>query len=185
MDPKHSAYTAMSRNQETARPAGSLRQLGAAVYDGLLLLALFMVVTFVPVALTGHDLSAARVGPAWHAAHQGLLAVFLALYYGHAWTRRGQTLGMKAWNIRITAASGGALGWKMALTRLVAAAFIWLTGIAGVLQYMHVHDGMFLLLLLPLCANYAANVIGFSWRRGTLVDLLSRDRKSTRLNSSH
>ena len=176
MDPTRSDRSPKSQIPALERPAGNLRQMGAAVYDGLLLLAVFMVVTFIPVAMTGHDLSATSVGPFWHATHQGLLGVFLALYYGYAWTRRGQTLGMKAWNIRITAASGGALGWRVALTRLVAAAFIWLTGIAGVLQYMHVHDGMFLLLLLPLCANYAANVIGFSWRQGTLVDLFSRTR---------
>jgi uncharacterized RDD family membrane protein YckC len=164
----------MSRELTPDRPAGSLRQLGAAVYDGLLILAIFMVVTFVPVALTGHDLSAAQVGPIWHAAHQGLLGIFLALYYGYAWTRRGQTLGMKAWNIRIATASGGPVGWSAALVRLLVAAAFWLLGIAGVLQYMHVHSSALLLLMLPLGTNYLANLKWLPWNSGTLVDRLSR-----------
>jgi uncharacterized RDD family membrane protein YckC len=166
----------MSQEITPERASGSLRQLGAAVYDGLLILAIFMVVTFVPVALTGHDLSASQVGPIWHAAHQGLLAIFLALYYGYAWTRRGQTLGMKAWNIRITTASGGPIGWSAALVRLLVAAAFWLTGIAGVLQYMHVHSGALLLWMLPLAANYLANLNWLPWHSGTLVDRLSKTK---------
>jgi uncharacterized RDD family membrane protein YckC len=154
-------------------PANSIRQLGAAVYDGLLILAVFMVVTFVPVALTGHDLSESEIGPVWHAIHQAVLAAALALYYGYAWSRRGQTLGMKAWKIRIVGTDYGPINWKASFVRLVIAATLWLTAIVGVLDYMHRHDRSSLLALLPLLINYLA--IHFSSHQ-TLTDRVSKTR---------
>ena len=153
--------------------AGSLRQLGAAVYDGLLILAVFMVVTFIPVALTGHDLSGAQIGPVFHFLHQLVLAGALALYYGHAWTHRGQTLGMKAWKIRIENGDGTALRWSRACVRLLIAAALWLTAISGVLDYMHRRDWVALLAVLPLSLSYLAAHQGSS---GTITDRLSRTR---------
>jgi uncharacterized RDD family membrane protein YckC len=161
-----------TRSKETV-PANSIRQLGAAVYDGLLILAVFMVVTFVPVALTGHDLSESEIGPVWHAIHQAVLSAVLALYYGYAWTRRGQTLGMKAWKIRIVGKDYGPLNWKDSFVRLVIAATLWLTAIVGVIDYMHRHDRHSLWALLPLLINYLA--IHFPGGL-TLTDRVSKTR---------
>jgi len=161
----------MNTSETSQKPAGSLRQLGAAVYDGLLILAVFMVVTFIPVALTGHDLSAAEIGPVLHAVHQAILLIALTLYYGHAWMRRGQTLGMKAWNIRIISINPEPFGWRAALIRLTVAASVWLVAVVGILDYMHRHDARSLLLLLPLTLNYLACHFGTA---GTITDRLSR-----------
>jgi hypothetical protein len=154
-------------------PAGSLRQIGAAIYDGLLILAVFMVVTFIPVALTGHDLSAAQIGPSLHLMHQLTLLCALGLYYGYAWTRRGQTLGMKAWKIRITDINNGPLNWRKALLRLLIAGLLWLVAIVGVLDYMHRHDRQSLLALVPLLANYFTANLGI---QATITDHLSQTR---------
>ena len=161
-----------TRPKETV-PANSIRQLGAAVYDGLLILAVFMVLTFVPVALTGHDLSESNIGPVWHAIHQAVLSAALALYYGYAWTRRGQTLGMKAWKIRIVGKDYGSITWKASFVRLVIAAALWLTAVVAVIDYIHRHDRRSLLALLPLLSNYL--VIHFPGRL-TLTDRASKTR---------
>ncbi len=154
-------------------PSGSLRQIGAAIYDGLLILAVFMVVTFIPVALTGHDLSAAQIGSALHLLHQLTLLSALGLYYGYAWTRRGQTLGMKAWKIRITDKNHGSLNWRQALLRLAIAGLFWIVAIIGVLDYMHRHDRQSLLALIPLLANYFTANLGI---QATITDRLSQTR---------
>jgi uncharacterized RDD family membrane protein YckC len=151
--------------------AGTLRQVGAAVYDGLLILAVFMVVTFIPVAMLGHDLSATEIGPVWHAIHQACLVVALSLYYGYAWTRRGQTLGMKAWKIRIVSCDKHAVTWTTSLVRLMVAAALWLTAVVGILDYMHRHDAHSLLAITPLIVNYLVERLP---GRRTLTDRLSK-----------
>src|SRR5690606_41442182 len=49
-----------------------------------------------------------------------LLAV-TAGYFVISWRRGGQTIGMRAWRIRIVATEGGALPWSRALLRFAVA----------------------------------------------------------------
>ena len=58
---------------------------------------------------------------AWEYAYQALLLVIVILFFGVFWTRRGQTLGMMAWRLRVQRADGGLLGWGDVLKRLGAA----------------------------------------------------------------
>ena len=46
-----------------------------------------------------------------------LIAIIVA-FFGVFWTRRGQTLGMTAWRLKIERADGAALTWRDVLTRL-------------------------------------------------------------------
>lgn len=49
------------------------------------------------------------------------------LYFGWCWTRRrGQTLGMKTWKVRVRARDGGRVGWGRALARYTTAIVSWL-----------------------------------------------------------
>lgn len=103
------------------RPAGLLRRLAAIVYDGLLLLALWM-----------------AAGGAWVASHGGravapgdwlfrayLLAVAFA-FFGGFWVLAGRTLGMQAWRMRVVDERGGGIGWGRALARFAAAGLSWM-----------------------------------------------------------
>ena len=45
----------------------------------------------------------------------------VALYYGIPWTRRGQTLGMVAWRLRLERADGSLPCWPDVPKRLAAA----------------------------------------------------------------
>jgi uncharacterized RDD family membrane protein YckC len=90
---------------------GVLRRIGAFTYDILLLLALLFVATSVLMPFT-HD-----------AVHSGnpLYQVYLCLityfFYGWFWTHGGQTLGMRAWKIRVERLDGSDLDWKTASVR--------------------------------------------------------------------
>lgn len=97
----------------TATP-GLARRLAAALYDGLALAALLMVAGALWVAARG---DAAPPGD-W--LFRGYLLAVSALFFCVFWTR-GETLGMRAWKLRIVALDGRPPGWGAALLRFAAA----------------------------------------------------------------
>ncbi|MHA6204531.1 RDD family protein [Dyella soli] len=98
------------------------RRLLALVYDLLAVVAIVMVVGYVCQRLTGGNLISTdgQVQIAWW--YRPLQALVVAAYFVASWLRGGQTLGMRPWRIRITAADGGRLAPAQALVRLVVAA---------------------------------------------------------------
>jgi len=42
-------------------------------------------------------------------------------YFGHYWTKRGQTLGMRVWKVKAVTEEGGLMSWGHALKRYVFA----------------------------------------------------------------
>lgn len=99
------------------RPASLLRRLGAIIYDGLLLIAIWMVLAGVFVIignLTG------LYSPLIHFVAN----LFVAWAFFHwFWTRTGQTLGLQAWNIQLRTEGGLPVNsWQATLRYLVAAA---------------------------------------------------------------
>ncbi len=101
--------------------AGLLRRLGALFYDSLLLAALLMVVTAALLPLTGGEAIDAARNPLLEWVYRGLLLATVALYYGIPWTRRGQTLGMVAWRLRLERSDGTLPRWSDVPKRLAAA----------------------------------------------------------------
>ncbi|HXS80385.1 MAG TPA: RDD family protein [Gammaproteobacteria bacterium] len=93
-------------------PAPVWRRLAAFCYDLMLLVALLASFTAAVVALR----SGASVTPGtwWHQA--SLLAVVAAFFCGF-WAHGGQTLGMRAWRIRVVRDDGGALTWPQTIAR--------------------------------------------------------------------
>jgi len=87
----------------TRRPsAASLsRRLGAMIYDGLLLIAIWMMTLFPIVALTNQAATGASV--------QSLLFFELIAFFVFFWYFRGQTLGMLAWRLQLRSCTGHAL----------------------------------------------------------------------------
>ena len=98
-----------------ARP-GLPRRLAALLYDALLLFSLLFAATVPALIVTGGR-AVAPNDPVFTAY---LLAVSY-VYFGWCWTRTGQTLGMRAWRMRVCTREGARLGWRRSLGRFAAA----------------------------------------------------------------
>jgi len=112
----------------TAIPAGPFRRFAAIIYDSLLVIGLLMLATAVLLPFTH--------GEAIHAGnlpYRAYLALIIFLYFALGWTRSGQTLGMKAWRIRVQQPDGRAIGWRQSLIRAAVAVLSWLSLGAGFL----------------------------------------------------
>ncbi|MBM4227142.1 MAG: RDD family protein [Gammaproteobacteria bacterium] len=96
-------------------------RLGAILYDVLALFGVLFVAGIPVVALHGGE----AIAP-----HNVWFTTWLCLaafgYLGYSW-RRGRTLGMQSWKIRlIDARTGGAASWAQTAVRFVAALLSWL-----------------------------------------------------------
>ncbi len=97
-------------------PPGLFRRLGALVYDAVLLAGVLFAATLAILPLRG--------GVAFHPHDPVYLAYLLGVgfvFFGWFWTHGGQTLGMRAWKIRLVAGGGAPLTWKHAALRYVCA----------------------------------------------------------------
>ena len=155
--------------------AATWRVLAASAYDGLLVVSLLMVATAALHFLThGEALTRERVG-AWQYAYGALQLTLIALYFGVPWTRRGQTLAMKAWRLRLERRDGSLPGWSDVLRRLAVAVPLYVAAIAAALAY-RAHLGGALACLacaVPLVASHAWQA---ATGRGTLPDRVSGTR---------
>ena len=95
-------------------PAGLLRRLGAMVYDILVVVALVMVTLFL---LTGLNRFEAVHGP-WVNA---ILFLEIYAFFAFFWVRRGQTLGMLAWRLRVQNSGGVPITLTQATLRFIGA----------------------------------------------------------------
>ncbi len=105
-------------------PCGLLRRLAAIVYDSFILIAVLFAATVPVVAIHGGAVEDSWVFTVY------LFAIAFA-FFGGFWTHGGQTLGMKAWRIRVIRADGSAVRWRDAAWRFVVAAIGWLPLAAG------------------------------------------------------
>jgi uncharacterized RDD family membrane protein YckC len=115
------------------KPAGLLRRLGAALYDGLLLIALMMIVTACLLPLTHGEAITVQAFGLWAHAYQLLLLLIIFAFFGFFWTRKGQTLGMAAWRLRLERDSGAGVTWGDTSKRLLAACLSWAVAMLGYL----------------------------------------------------
>jgi uncharacterized RDD family membrane protein YckC len=108
-------------------------RLFCLVYDGLLLVALWMITSAILVPL-GTPEQAARsheltvVAPAFRqlVLFPALVAVTW-LFYGYFWTRAGQTLGMQTWRLQVLRNDGTLPLWRDAVARCAAACLFPIT----------------------------------------------------------
>jgi uncharacterized RDD family membrane protein YckC len=97
-------------------PASLLRRLAAFSYDLLLLVALILSFTLLVVAVRLGE--PVPPGSAWFPA---CLAALIATFFCAFWVHGGQTLGMRAWRIRVVRDDGGRLTWPSAAARFAGA----------------------------------------------------------------
>ncbi|WP_043757127.1 RDD family protein [Imhoffiella purpurea] len=94
------------------------RRLGALLYDLVLLLAVLMVANTIVVIpyelITGHHIYEEAFPLLLMRLY--LLAVIVG-FYVYFWTHGGQTLGMRAWRIRVVDDKGSDLGTGTAIAR--------------------------------------------------------------------
>lgn len=99
---------------------GILRRLGAILYDSLVLCGLLSAATACILPFNGGE----AIAPGqW--AFPVYLVVVSFLFFGWFWTHGGQTLGMRAWRIRVISQSGAPLTWLQALARFFGAMLSW------------------------------------------------------------
>lgn len=112
-------------------PATLLRRLAAMVYDGLLLLALLMIVTACFLPFTDGEAVTWRAFPLLTLLYWPVLAGATVGYFGLPWTERGQTLGMTSWRIRVQRDDGYLLTWRDVVKRLATSVLSWLPAGVG------------------------------------------------------
>lgn len=104
------------------RSAGVLRRFGAMFYDTLLVIALIMIVTAAFLPLTGGEALVWSRFPVLASIYNVVRIALVFVFFGLFWTRRGQTLGMAAWRLRVQREDGTLLTWRDALERFAGAA---------------------------------------------------------------
>lgn len=104
---------------EALSTPGLWRRMAAFVYEGVLLFGVLFVAGYLYSALTQqHHALKGQTGL------QAFAFIVLALYFVLFWSRGGQTVAMRAWNVRIVTADGQPVSQARALARYVAS-WLW------------------------------------------------------------
>ena len=107
-------------NTSHLSPCGLLRRLAAIFYDCLLLFAVLFAATALLLPFTHGE-----------AIHSENFFYFLYLsgwgflFFGWAWTHGGQTLGMRAWKVKLLDKDNNIATWHLAGKRFLLAMLSW------------------------------------------------------------
>jgi uncharacterized RDD family membrane protein YckC len=101
----------------TAENASLLRRLGAMLYDSLLVIALLMLATVPFVVVRGGDI----VEPNDNLAYQICMLLVMFAFFVFFWSYGGQTLGMRAWRMRLETKAGDVPSFQTASLRFLVA----------------------------------------------------------------
>ena len=107
------------------------RRLAAVFYDVLVLIAIWMFAAALVLLAFHGEVDVAHQPALYHFVLQGVLLALTALYFVFSWSRGGQTIGMRAWRLRVTDAVGGAPGWRALWLRYLVGAIGLLAGGLG------------------------------------------------------
>ena len=111
-------------SQNVFLPCPLWRRFGAIVYDTLLLICIVFI-AWQPVPLLPDDLP----DPLSRAIRLSYLISICFVFFGWFWCHGGQTLGMKAWRIKLVTMSDSenlSVKWNSAWMRFIMAMFSWL-----------------------------------------------------------
>ncbi|MDH3646178.1 MAG: RDD family protein [Gammaproteobacteria bacterium] len=105
----------------TGQTPSLLRRLAAVAYDTLILAALLIAATAATLLFTrGEPVSA---GTLWY---QFYLGTIVLIYFSVSWWRRGQTIGMVAWRLRVRTAEHANASLFQCVLRALSATISWL-----------------------------------------------------------
>lgn len=99
---------------------GLIKHLAAMLYDGMLLFGVWFFASLLVMALVDEPANIAN-----HLWYQIYLVIVCYLYFAYAWTRTGQTLGLKTWKLRVQQPDGKNITWTQSLIRFVGAIVSW------------------------------------------------------------
>ncbi|GEK11388.1 RDD family protein [Pseudoalteromonas sp. McH1-7] len=116
-------------------PANFARRLASLIYDSLVVIAFAMLTTIVfllivngfisfgLLSLGSHeDVSALiQATPILYTARTVLLVAVSVLFFAYFWTKSGQTIGMRAWRLKVQTHNGELLTWPTAIARSLCA----------------------------------------------------------------
>ncbi len=98
------------------------RRLLAILYDSIVVLALLFIATVPVVLLTGGALEQSLLYRTALRVYELLVAF---AFFGGFWLHGGQTIGMRAWRIRVVREDGTAIRWHDAAVRYLVAIASW------------------------------------------------------------
>lgn len=130
---KNSNHPTLQEQYQSCPRAHFFQRLGAYIYDILAIAALLMLATVVAliIAVIAEKLSiidtSAYQDLGDYLSKSLLFASYLAAviigFYGYFWTNGGQTIGMKAWRLRVQNSDGSNISMTQALIRMATSAF--------------------------------------------------------------
>ena len=115
--------------------AGFWRRFASLVYDTLAIIAFAMLtvvlylfaiqglISLDVIALNGaEDVSARIKGSLLLSGIRSSLLVLVGLvFFGYFWTKSGQTIGMRAWRLKVQTSQGSLISWPQAIIRSISA----------------------------------------------------------------
>jgi uncharacterized RDD family membrane protein YckC len=107
------------------RPAALPLRLAAMIYEAVLLFGVVFIVAYALLALLQWSYP---LPPARRLVLQAALFLAIGGYFVWCWTRSGQTLALKTWNLRIVSADGQPPRAARAALRYLLAWHLWLPG---------------------------------------------------------
>jgi len=100
-------------------------------YDGLLLTAVLFLGTLALLPFTGGEAITPQDSGAWEVAYRLWLALLAFGFFCFSWIRRGQTLGMMSWKIRLQRDDGRPLRWFDAALRFSLGGALAVAALSG------------------------------------------------------
>ena len=115
-------------HQDSSKPtqAGIFRRLFALFYDLLLVTAVLFAISGIAVAANGGEATQ-------HPLYYLVLVAAVAFFFASFWSIGGQTLGMRAWRIKVEGIDGSAISLKQALWRFAIAVVLTAPAAVGLL----------------------------------------------------
>lgn len=108
--------------------ASFMRRIGAMFYDFMLALSFVIVIGFffTAVAMSLFSMENIPAGSPIAKAIFMLLVLFAFGFYGWFWTHGGQTLGMRAWKLKLVQQDSQNISWLQAFFRFCYSIISWL-----------------------------------------------------------
>lgn len=124
---EESKIAGMNQNiDQLQTQAPVIKRLLAIIYDSFLFIAvLFLAMALLLLISGGHQFQAGNP----------LITVYLLVisyvFFGWFWTHGGQTLGMRAWKLRVLQENGSPVSWQQAALRFITALPAWILFLIG------------------------------------------------------
>ncbi len=100
--------------------AGLFRRLAATAYDWFLLLAVLFLATALLLPF-----NAGKAFTSQQFYYSIYLFIISFVFYGWFWTHGGQTLGLRAWNLKLQSFDQHSITWRAAFIRFIGALLAW------------------------------------------------------------